>query len=220
MLIVILVFIAIIYVLTLLIRSGSKFNARTTNTIRVFLFVFAPVLTALLILGQLNIYPRGYWFTKGLFWIVVSLMMILFGLGNRSTFSKLEKVVYGFFFYLPLAFLPFLLVHVIGIGTALLFYVSFIGDSSLILYSDDHIRVQQQYIKFLSPNPPLEIFVKDGFFSHRDTVLAVMYSDKTDSLSVRQLDDTTYSLVHYAPESWEVPGGSEEFRFSIRSKQK
>ena len=218
MLFIILAVIAIIYLLTLFTRSGRKLNARATRIIRVFLFFLAPVLIALLVISQYNIYPRGYWVTKGIFWVVFLLMMILFGLGNKSSLSKAERIIYRFFFYLPLGFIPFLLIPFIGIGTALLFYTSFIGDKSFILYSDENIRVQQQYIMFLGPAPPLDVYVKDGLFCRRDTVLPVMYNDRKDIIRVIRLNDSTYSLIHYSPDNWAVPAGFEEFKFSLKSK--
>src|SRR5438128_215443 len=132
MLIAIIVLTLLIYLLPILTRSRNKLSIRATKIIRVFFFVLAPVLIAVLIFSQFNIYPRGYWVKKGLFWIVVFLMMILFGLGNKSALNRLERIVYGFFFYLPLGFIPLLLIPFIGPGVALLFYVSFIGDSSFI----------------------------------------------------------------------------------------
>jgi len=215
MLIIILAILFVIYLFTL---SGNKLNTSITKIMRVFVFVLLPVLITLLTLSDFNIYPRGYWVTKGLFWAVAILMIILFGLGNKSALSKIERLVYGLFFYLPLAFILFLFIPFLGIGYGLLFYVSFIGDSSFIVYSDKNIRVQKQGVRFLGPDPPLEIYVKDGIFSHRDTVLPMKYNDKNDSLRVRRLNDSTYFLIHYSPDNWQIPSGSEEFRFSIRPK--
>lgn len=219
MLIIILTIFLIIYLLTLGTMSGGKLNTTSTKIIRAFLFALTPVLIVLLIISRFNIYPRGYWVTKGIFWVVFFLMMILFGLGNKSVISKIERIVYGFFFYLPLGFIPILLIPFIGMGFALYIYVSFIGDKSLIVYSDQNIRVQKQGIRFLGPDPPLEIYVKEGFFSHKDTVLPVGYNIQKDSLGVRRLNDSTYILIHYSPHNWQVPSGSEEFIFSIKGKQ-
>jgi hypothetical protein len=218
MLFIILAAIAVIYLLTLFTRSGRKLNANTTKIIRVFLFVLAPVLIALLVISQYNIYPRGYWVTKVIFWVVFLLIMILFGLGNKSSLSKVERIIYKFFFYLPLCFIPFLLIPFIGIGTALLFYTSFIGDKSFVLYSDEHIRIQQQYVTFMGPGPPLDVYVKEGLFCHRDTVLPLNYNDRKDSILVTRLNDSTYSLIHYSPDNWAVPAGFREFKFSVKSK--
>jgi hypothetical protein len=217
MLIIIIAILLIIYLITLLTRSRNILNASTTKIIRVFLFVLTPVLIILLIISHFNIYPRGYWVTKIIFWVVIVLTMVLFGLGDKSTQSKIERIAYGFFFYLPLGCIPFLLVPFIGIGTALLFYVSFIGDKSFILYSDENIRIQKQGIRFLGPDPPLEIYVKEGLFSHMETVLPMGYNADDDSLRVRRLNDSTYLLTHYAPDNWQVPAGFEEFKFSIKS---
>lgn len=218
MLIIILGFIFVIYLLTL-ISGGRKLNIQTTKIIRIFLFVLSPILITLIIISQINIYPRSYWVTKVLLWIVVFLMMILFAIGNRLAINKYEKIVYRFFYYLPLGFIPFLLIPIIGVGTALLFYVSFIGDKALIVYSDESIRIQKQGIRFLGPDPPLEIYVKYGLFSHKDTVLPMGYNDKNDSLKVQRLNDSTYLLIHYSPDNWQVPSGFEEFKFSIKSNK-
>lgn len=215
MLIIIIGLILSIYLLTM---TGSKLTIRATKFVRVFLFVIAPVLVVILIVSQFNVYPRGYWVTKGFFWVVIFLMMALFGLGNKSTINKFERIIYRFFFYLPLGFIPLLLIPFIGGGIAALFYVSFIGDKSFIIYSDENIRIQKQGIRLLGPDPPLEIYVKNDFFSHKDTILPMGYNDNTDSLSVLRLNESTYSLIHYSPNNWQVPTGSEEFKFSIDPK--
>jgi hypothetical protein len=70
----------------------------------------------------------------------------------------------------------------------------------------------------MGPDPPLEIYVKDGFFSHKDTVLPMGYNAENDSLKVSKLNDSTYFLIHYAPDNWQVPDRFEEFMFSIKPK--
>ncbi len=218
MLIIILAALLLVYLFTIWAGSGSKLNTGTTKIIRVVLFVLAPVLIILLTISQFNIYPRGYWFTKGMFWIVFFLMMILFGLGNKSVVSKIEKIVYGFFFYLPLGFIPIILIPFIGAGIVLIFYVSFIGDRSFIVYSDETIRIEKQHVRFMGPDPPLDIYVKEGLFSYKDTALDIEYNTKNDSMRVRRLNDSTYLLIHYAPDSWRVPEGFEEIKYSIKPK--
>src|SRR5687768_16077226 len=148
MLIILLAALLLIYLFTIWTGSGNKLSTGITKTLRVLLFVLAPVLITLLVISQYNIYPRGYWFTKGTFWVVIFLMIILFGLGNKSVLSKIERIVYGFFFYLPLCFIPLMLIPFFGIAFALIFYVSFIGDG-FIVYADENIRIQKQGIRFL-----------------------------------------------------------------------
>ena len=206
-----------IFLLTLCTTRGKKFKIATIRILRFFFVVFAPVLITLLIVKQFNIYPRGYWVTKVLFWVVFFLIMILFAFGSKSVMGKVERIIYRIFFYLPLWVIPFLSIPFIGGGTALLFYVSFIGDKSFIIYSDDHIRIERQGIRFMGPDPPLEIYVKNGLFSNKDTVLPIHYNGEEDSLRVTKLNDSTYLMVHFAPDNFNVPGGIEEFRFSIDS---
>lgn len=217
MLIIILAALLLIYLFTIWAGSGNKLSTGITQTLRVFLFVLAPVLIILLVISQYNIYPRGYWVTKGIFWVVIFLMIILFGLGNKSVLSKIERIVYGFFFYLPLCFIPLMLIPFFGIAFALVFYVSFIGDG-FIVYADENIRIQKQGIRFLGPDHPLGIYVKEGLFSHKDMDFPIGYNDKTDSLRVRRLNDSTYFLIQYAPDSYETPEGFKEFTFSIKPK--
>lgn len=217
MLITIIGFILAIYLVTL-VSGGRKLNIQTTKTVRVFSLVLSTVVIALLIMGQFNIYPRGYWVAKGLFWAAVYLMMILFAFGNRLVIYKIERIVYGLFFYLPLGFIPLLLIPVIGFGTALLFYVSFIGDKSFIIYSDKNIRIEKQDVRFMGPDPPLEVYLKTGLFCHKDTILPMGYNSKKDNIKVNRVNDSTYSLIHYSPDNWKVPNGFEEFRFQIKTK--
>jgi hypothetical protein len=145
-------------------------------------------------------------------------MMILFELGNKSIIVNFERTIYKFFFYLPLAFIPLLLIPFFGIGISLIFYVSLIGDKSMVLYSDQKIRIEQQYIRFMGPDPQLDIYVKDRFFSYQDTTVPFTFNEMTDTLSVLKLDDSTYLLGHSSPKNWEVPTGYEEFRYSIDNK--
>jgi hypothetical protein len=208
----------LIYLLSVFTSSERKLNIQTTKIIRASFLVLAPFLIALLILSRFNIYPRGYWITKILFWTVIFSMMILFRFGNRSTLNKFERILYKFFFYLPLGFIPLLFIPFLGGAIALLIYVSFIGDQSFIVYTDDNIRIEIQGVRFLGPDPPLEIYVKDGLFSHKDTILRMGYDSEKDSLSVRRLNESTYSLIHYSPDNWQVPAGFEEFKYSLIPK--
>lgn len=218
MLVIIISIAVAIYFITITTGSGNKLSSRATKIIRVVLFVLATALVVIMAVTHLNIYPRGYWVKKGLFWIVVFLMMVLFGFGNRSLVKGLERIIYGIFFYLPLWVIPFLLIPLIGPAIGLEFYVSFIGDKSVVVFSDENIRIEQQYIRFLGEDPPLEIYVKHGFLSSKDTVLPIMYNDKKDSIRVVKLTNSTYTLTHYSPDNWEVPDGSEQFNFSLKSK--
>jgi hypothetical protein len=216
--IIILTVIAFIYLLAAVVPAEKKFSINATKTIRIFLFVLSPALIALLVLSRFNIYPRGYWVTKGIFCTVVILMMILFGLGNKSGLGKFERIIYGFIFYLPLGFIPLLLIPFLGAGIMLLFYVSFIGDGSFILFADENIRVEKAGVRFMGPDPPMAIYVKDGLFSYKDTVLPVMYDEMKDSLRVELVNDSTYFLTHIAPDSWQVPEGFTVYKYSMKSK--
>lgn len=156
--------IILIYILTLVSKAHGKLSPKITHIIRISFFTLAPVLITILILRNYDTYPRGYWFTKILFWTVFFLMMILFGVCNKTIVTKFERVIYGLVFYLPLLYIPVLFVPFIGIGMFLLFYTDFIGDNSKIVYADSNIRLEQKYIPLLGPAPPLVVYTKRGLF--------------------------------------------------------
>ena len=217
MLVIVISALAIIYMLTIYTGSGNKLSARATRIIRISLFILAPVLIALITISRYNIFPRGYWVTKAIFWSVIFMIMVLFGLGNRAALGKIERSIYKFFYFLPLAWIPFLLIPFFGFGVGIVFYVAFIGDESFIKYSDENIRIQKTGIRFLGPDSPLAIYVKDGLFAYKDTVFSTGYNAAKDSVHVRRLNDSTYFLIHYAPDNYQVPTGFEEYKFYINS---
>jgi hypothetical protein len=218
MLIIILAILFLIYLLTLMKGSIGRLNPQYTQFLRISLFISAPILIIVLIISRYNIYPRGYWFPRVLFWVVVFQLLILFGFGHRSKLSWIETKIYGFFFFAPLCFIPLLLIPFLGIAMALVFYVSFIGDKSFIIYSDRNIRIENEGIRLLGPDPALGVYVKEGVFCFKDTILTDGYDVQNDRLNVRKLNDSTYLITHYSPDNWQIPNGSEEFKYTLPSK--
>ena len=217
MLIIILAVLFIVYLLTLMKGSIGRFNPQLTQLLRISLFILTPVVTGIIIISTHNIFLRGYWFPRIFFWVVVIQMMVLFAFGDRDKLSWIESKVYGLIFYLPLCFIGFLLIPFIGIGFGLLFYVSFIGDNSFIIYSDQNIRIEKEGIEFMGPDPGLGVYVKEGVFCYRDTIFTNGYNEDKDRLSVRRINDSIYVFTHYSPGNEEIPGESEEFTYKLPS---
>lgn len=215
MLFIILTTFGFIYLLSLFSDLRGGLNGPVTRILRVALWFAVPLLITLLILRQYNIYTRGYWATRIFFWSVLLLIMLLFAFGNREAVKGTERLIYRIIFILPLASLALLPIPFFGVGIHLKIYITLIGDPSMVLYTDEKIRVEQQFVRFMGPNPPLDIYVKDRLFSYRDTVIDCQYGDKEDSLRVSQLNDSTYRLVHYAANNWRVPDKYEEFTFTL-----
>jgi hypothetical protein len=216
MLITILATIFIIYILTLVSKAQvKKLSPKITNIIRYTFFALAPILITTLILRSYEIYPRGYWFPRVLFWIVIFLMMILYGVCDKATVTKFERVLYGIVFYIPLLYIPVLFIPFLGIGMFLIFYSAFIGDSSKIVYADSNIRIEEKYIGFMGPPPPLVIYEKHGLLSYKELEVPMEHYYSDNTVKITRLDETTYSITRHTYATLEVPYGIEEIKFTI-----
>lgn len=208
-----------IYLLTLITRARYKFNVPITKFIRLLFFVSTALLVVTVVAGFLNVYPRGYWFIKVLFWIVVFLVMILFGFGNKQALIPEERFLYTLAFFTPLSFIPLVVLgrEVAGI-VLILVYCFFIGDTSCILYSDKNIRIEKYPLDIFVSDRSLDIYMKSGLISYVDTITPFRYEHGVDSLSIVKLDSATYVLKCFNAATTYGPEGIEEFRYTIQSK--
>ena len=206
----------IIYFFSIPIVRKQKLGNKVIRVLRIIIFIATPLLAAILIAQSFNIYPRGYWFTKGVFWLVIFSCVSLYGLCKKEFFWAYERMIYKIIFFLPLLFLIFLFVPIIGIGYGLIFYVKFIGDDKLILYNDKNIRIEQPYIRFMGPNPQPILYVKQKLISYQDTLLPIGYDDAKDTIVVKRLSDSTYTITFKSPNNWQVPTGSQSFQYNLK----
>jgi hypothetical protein len=217
MLFLVLTILIIIYFISIPQVRKAKFGANVALALRIIVFVATPILLALLILETYNIYPKQYWITKGFFWLVYFSCMSAFGLCSREYFRPVERAIYKIIFFLPLIFILFLFVPFIGIGSGLLFYVKFIGDNKFILYNDNKIRIEQPYIRFMGPDPPLILYVKKKLTSFQDTTLPFGYDDINDKIEVIKNADSSYIIILKSPNNWQVPTGTDTFFYNLRN---
>jgi hypothetical protein len=187
-------------------------------TLRLKLFLATHLLLSLLIAETYNVYPKQYWFTKGLFWLVLFSCLTAYGLCSRQYFTTIEWMIYKVIFFLPFLFLLFLFVPFIGIGFGLIFYVKFRGDNKFILYSDNKIRIEQPYIRFMGPDPQPILYVKDQFTSFQDITLQYSYHEETDMIEVKKRIDSSYMIILKWPNNWRIPDGVDTFFYKLRRK--
>lgn len=218
MIFIILTALLLIYLFSIPKVWAAKFGRKVVLALRIIILVATPILIALLFAETYNIYPREYWITKGVFWVVIFSCLSVYGLCNREYLSNLERTVYKIVFFLPLAFFVFLLVPFIGVGYGLLFYVKFIGDNKFVLYSDDKIRIEQPYIRFLGPDPQPILYVKNKLTSFQDTTLPFGYHEETDKIEVTKQANSSYTILLKSPNNWRVPDGIDTFYYSLRYK--
>jgi hypothetical protein len=216
----ILTILTLIYLLSIPAIRKRKFGIGAILTLRIIILIATPILLAILIAETYNIYPRQYWVTKGLFWIVFFSCMTAFGLCRTEFLKPVEKGIYKIIFFLPLLFLLFLFIPVAGAAYGLIFYVKFIGDKNFILYNDNNIRIEQPYIRFLGPNPRPIVFVKNELTSYKDTTLPFRYDDSEDNVEVSKNGDTTYTITLKSPNNWQVPTGTKSFVYYLKNKQR
>jgi hypothetical protein len=216
MIVIFLLILSLIYLFSIPKIRKAKFGRPIALTLRLILFLAIPLLVALLIAETYNVYPKQYWFTKGLFWLVLFSCLTAYGLCNRKYFTTIEWVIYKVIFFLPLLFLLFLFVPFIGIGFGLIFYVKFIGDNKFILYSDDKIRIEQPYIRFMGPDPQPILYVKNQFTSFQDITLQFGYHEETDKIEVIKQRDSSYMIILKSPNNWRVPDGVDTFFYKLR----
>ena len=220
MIFIILTALILIYLFSIPNIRRTKFGRKVVLTLRIIIVVAAPILIALLFAETYNTYPREYWITKGIFWIVVLSCLSAYGLCNRQHLSNLERAIYKVLFFLPLVFLVFLLVPFIGIGCGLIFYVKFIGDNKFVLYSDNQIRIEQPYIRFLGPDPQPILYVKNKLTSFQDTTLPFRYHEETDKIEVTKQGNSSYTILLKSPDNWQVPDGIDTFYYHLQHKNK
>lgn len=146
--------------------------------------------------------------------------MSAYGLCDKQYFTTFERAVYKIIFFLPIVFVVFLFVPFIGIAYGLVFYVKFIGDSKLILYSDDAIRIEQPYIRFLGPDPKPILYVKSKFTCFQDTTLPFSYHEETDKIEVTKQSKSSYTILLKSPDNWQVPDGIDTFYYHLQQKHK
>jgi len=216
MIFVVLSILILIYLFSMPKFREAKFGRSAALAIRWVIIVSAIILLTVLIAESYNVYPRGYWVTKVLFWLFVFSCMSAYGLCSPKNFATLERVIYKTVFFLPLIFLCFLLVPFIGIGFGLLFYVKFIGDNKLILYSDNNIRIEQPGIRFLGPDPRPIIYVKQKLISFQDTTLLFGYNEAKDRIEVRNQGDESYLIILRTPDNYQVPTGIDTFFYKLK----
>lgn len=185
------------YYLTLGFRNSFTFSMWVTNALRLVQLTALPLFIILLILSEYNIYLRGYWAPKIIFWVWFLSAMLLFAFGIKKEFYKIEKIVYKILFFLPLMFFPLVLIPFIGGGIIVLFYASFIGDNSMILYASDNIRIEQSYVSFMGPPPTIDIYSKNNLFSYKDTTLDIQFSEKFDSIKVQELSSDSIKILYF-----------------------
>lgn len=214
MLIIIVAGLILMYLLTIWFRNTFTFSPSVTRGLRILQLMALLVSIALFVLSYYNIYLRGYWAPRIIFWVWFFSAMVLYSFGDRKVFFKVEKLFYDILFFLPLTFFPLVMIPFVGGGIILLFYVAFIGDESMVLYSSDTIRIEQPYIRFMSPDPPIAVFRKDNLFSYKDTVIDIMYNEKLDSLRVEEISPDSIKLVYY--NNTDNSDGRPAEEFSIR----
>jgi hypothetical protein len=216
MIFLVLIVLLLIYLFSIPKVRKAKFGRSVALTTRSIIILSGTILLALLIAETYNIYPRQYWITKGIFWLFIFSCMSAYGLCNTMNFATFERVIYKTIFFLPLIFLCFLLFPFVGIAFGLLFYVKFIGDNKFILYSDNNIRIEQPYIRFMGPDPQPILYVKKGLISYQDTTLPFSYNELKDNIEVVRRDDFSYTVVLKAPDNWEVPTSTATFLYHFR----
>jgi hypothetical protein len=220
MLYLIITILTIIYIFSIPVIRKKKFGNRTISTLRIIVFSATALLVVILIAESYNIYPREYWFVKGLFWVIVFSCMIIVGLCKTESINSIEKRIYRIIFFLPLIFVIFLLIPFVGVAYGLFFYVKFIGDKEFILYNDNQIRIEQPFVRFLGPNPQPIIFIKNELTCYKDTTLPFGYDDAKDKIDVIKNDDTTYKITIKSPNNWQIPSGTESFIYHLKNKLK
>jgi hypothetical protein len=211
MLIIAVVGLIFIYVLTLAFKNKVSFSTPVTRGLRLVQLTLLLTLMALFLLSLYNTYLRNYWIPKIIFWLWFILVMLLFGFGNKKNIYKFENLSYKILFFLPLTFIPLLIIPFIGIGIALRFHVSFIGDNSMILYSSNNIRIEQSYIRFMGPDPPIEIYTKKNLFSYKDTILPIQFNEKLDSLKVTEFASDSIKIAYFKNPKSDLAVPVEEF---------
>jgi hypothetical protein len=113
-------------------------------------------------------------------------------------------------------FFPLVLIPFIGGGIIVLFYASFIGDNSMILYASDNIRIEQSYISFMGPAPPIDIYTKNNLFSYKDTTLDIQFSEKFDSIKVQELSSDSIKILYFKghTDGWAEPVEEHSIRLN------
>lgn len=219
MLLIVSTILAFIYIFSLLISRKRKFGFRAIKTLRIITFIATPILVATIAAQSYNVYPRWYWFTKSIFWLVFFLCMSIYGLCKNDHLRKFERTIYKFIFYLPLVSLLLLLVPFIGVGIGLIFYVKFIGDNKFVLYNDNKIRIEQPYIRFMGPNPQPIIYFKQKLISYQDYILPIGYDNEKDKIQVKLNNDSTYIITFKSPGNWQIPTGTQSFEYNLKRQK-
>jgi hypothetical protein len=123
--------------------------------------------------------------------------MLLYSFANKKDLYRIEKTIYEVLFFLPFGFIPLVLIPFVGAGIILRFHESFIGGDSMILYSSDKIRIEQSYITFMGPVPPIDIYIKNNLFSYKDTTLDIQYNEKFDSIKVQEFSPDSIKILYF-----------------------
>lgn len=209
----------VIYAASIPAINGYRLGKPAIRVLRIVNYTLVLTLVIVLIAADYNIYPRWYWFTKVLFCLALFSCMLMYGLTQRVFLKKLEALVYGIIFYVPLLFVVFLFVPFLGFLIALFIYTNFIGHTSFILYNDNRIRIEKPYIRFLSPDPRPVIYVKQGLTAYKDTELPTGYDDRKDAIIVKRVSDNSYVIVVKSPDNWQVPTGEETIHYTVGEKK-
>lgn len=217
MLVIVISGLILIYFSALAFKNTFNFSTRVTKWLRIAQLTLLLLLIVLFTLQRYNIYLRGYYAPKIIFWGWLFVAMLLYAFGNKNHIHGFEKRIYQILFFLPLASPLIVLVPFAGAALMLRFHESFIGSNSMLVYSSNNIRIEQAYIRFMSPDPPLEIYSKHNLFSYKDTVIDIMFSEKLDSLKVQEFSPDSFKIVYFN-NSDSLNGGTVQ-EFSIRVKK-
>ncbi len=152
-------------------------------------------LTVLFLYSNFNLGLRGLWTTR--VFIIVTLLTGIFFIiiSDKTINSKLERIYFEVFSYLPIITGFFLYIPFLGIVLTVSLFGQLTSPADKIYYDDKAIRVQSSFVGILGP-PVIDIFQKKGILEKH--IYHTNFSTyDIDSLQIHYDSDST-RIVFYS----------------------
>ncbi len=173
-----------------------KFSIKTTKVLKWICLGFLFILVAISVMSRGGVYLNSYYLPRFMFWVWLYLSVITTGLGARESLKKISWWLFRVIYLIPIFFCCLLIIPFFGAAVWLRLYAALVPDSSIVVYSDSRIRIEQEPLTLIGPPPSLDVYQKTVFFAYKLKRLNMYYIEKSDTLSVAAVGKDQYLIWH------------------------
>lgn len=121
-----------------------QFPIKVTSALSKIFLAFSLLLMLLLILSIFGIYLRGYWTTKVILWLFITVSSLFYSMGNKRVVTKPMRIASAITFYFPtISIALFFIPSFLGTILSYAFWIQLTGDPKAIYFEDEDFRIQK-----------------------------------------------------------------------------